>query len=516
MTYVVNVANNLDESIDVYSIKLNASGKKEYVNVAAVSASSTGVYTPTEVIEDLYFVRVKNGMPLLNTATSLFSDTEVSIRDSNKTQADEAFSFYQSYIANPSGQDASALNSILKDATDVVSMEANVDSYLKANGYGFTYVLFTAISYWAQNDARAWTQGGDYTLYCYNYDKPSAEPSLINFSTDGSIGYRKFKGFEAGGGKVYEEAVALSLADNCVSSTGSTKSTGYSFNPTLTNLSLDAKANYELVLIGTHDGDSVVAQPNLISSDKTYSLEKVCKNIGVGYPKNAPDIIVYDYYHSTVNGVTTITGKIDISKTSFDDGVLENVLTILSDTEYTFMVQLDVGVNLGAGTLSLSLTAGDIEIPVSESKTLELKDAEIKLSVNAVFKFVVFEIMSTLPFSLFNKKANADLSMTIDNLEAQVGVVIQGDDSAFELPAPIQGISIDELGVSMGLFFKPPSLVFGVESKFHIGDSANKVVSLDDDTLTVVCQVEDEVPNPLYISFYIPELSIDQVWDIFY
>ncbi len=67
----------------------------------------------------------------------------------------------------------------------------------------------------------------------------------------------------------------------------------------------------------------------------------------------------------------------------------------------------------------------------------------------------------------------------------------------------------------MGVFFTPPGFAFGIEGKFHIGDSTTSIISLDDDSFAIVCEYVGEAITPKYLAFYVPRLSLNQVVELF-
>ncbi|MCP3927214.1 MAG: hypothetical protein GY714_32040 [Desulfobacterales bacterium] len=523
--YKVNIDNTSSKALEIYTFRVSPSASDvypDYVKVGEVAASSKETYTPAETFENLYFVNKTDGMPLLNTAIQLFSLTDVTISDDNLKDSQDAFAFCKAYIANPSGKMPSAVNNIISSTPNVTEMETQIDEYLADNGCNFNYATFTAVNFWAQNDTRAWAQESDYTLDVYASDNPSVEPSLITLSTNGEITLKEFNGFETGGGRSYKDAVPLSFSRNMVTSDGATDTSGTSLTGTVIDLTdVDQAGNYGLFLVGTQDGNNIIAQPYKTGFDKTYSLAALCKNHGIDWPDSVPDVVVYDYFFSSSGGETVINGKLDITRVSFDEGVLDNVLDILSSTIYEFTLEVDVGANLGAGTIELKIDAGEIKIPLGDNNYLTLDDSEVMLSINAAFSFVLFKIKTTIPFTLFGGPTfDASVSFTIDNLEAQIGVVLNGDNNAlFTLPFESsdknsQSIQIDNLGLAMGVFFKPPGFDLGVTTKFKIGKDKKHSVTLDDDTLTVVCNIVDDIPDPVYISFYIPKLDLTEIFEL--
>jgi hypothetical protein len=77
----------------------------------------------------------------------------------------------------------------------------------------------------------------------------------------------------------------------------------------------------------------------------------------------------------------------------------------------------------------------------------------------------------------------------------------------------MKGVHFDSVGVGMGVIFEPPSFALGVQGAFHIGNPGD--VKLDDDNFIVVCSLIEDVPNPLYISFYVPQMNVSDVITMF-
>src|SRR5690606_3637405 len=100
------------------------------------------------------------------------------------------------------------------------------------------------------------------------------------------------------------------------------------------------------------------------------------------------------------------------------------------------------------------------------------------------------EIKADIPFHIFNSPPfTAQIAMTIDNIEAEVGVEITGNTTTLLTPPVIKGLHIDSFGVGLGLFFEPAGFAIGVDGKFHIGDQKERIL-LDDDQFAIVCQME--------------------------
>ncbi|MCE0915820.1 MULTISPECIES: hypothetical protein [unclassified Pseudomonas] len=257
------------------------------------------------------------------------------------------------------------------------------------------------------------------------------------------------------------------------------------------------------------------ATRNLPPDQQRYSLSTLLQYMGIDWPSGLPDIILSKFFCSQANQRIQLGGQLTLSDITFDSGVLDHVLAILPSPTLRFTVVVDLEPGLAVGSTQLQCLFDNLSIPIGGSSTIELDKPTVMLSLLPLFKFVVFEIKAIMPFSLFNSPTfNAIAAMTIDNVEAEIGVTLDGNDHTLLTPPGIKGLHFDQFGVGMGLFFEPPGFALGVQGKFHIGEG-NQVVQLDDDTFAVVCALQGEVPNPLYLAFYVPQLSLMQVITLF-
>jgi hypothetical protein len=257
------------------------------------------------------------------------------------------------------------------------------------------------------------------------------------------------------------------------------------------------------------------ATKNLPPAQQTYSLSTLLQLMGIDWPSGMPDIVLSEFYCTDTGSSIKLGGRFNVKDVTFGDGVIDNVLSILPAETMRFTVVVNLQPGLAVGSTQLQCVFDTLSIPVGGGSTIEFQQPTVILSIMPLFKFVVFEIRATIPFSLFGSPTfDAIVAMTIDNVEAEIGVTLDGNGDTLATPPGIKGLHIDQFGVGMGLFFEPPGFAIGVQGKFHIGDG-QQVVQLDDSTFAVVCAFEEEVPNPLYLSFYVPQLGLDQVVELF-
>lgn len=250
--------------------------------------------------------------------------------------------------------------------------------------------------------------------------------------------------------------------------------------------------------------------------DKCYSLSTLVTYLsGTPYPSEFPDISVKDFTCSNKDNLLKFGGKISLDKLPFESSeVGKNILSLfpVKDVDVEFELNHQLGLNL-FGT-RISFISNDFNIPVGDGKTITIKKPTVSLDINPLFKFVVFKVSADIPFNIFSHQFNTKLSMVIDNIEAEIGMVIEGDNNALPSPPILKGVHFDKFGVGMGIIFEPPSYALGLLGKFHIGEG-NTLVSLDDNTFVVVCSMEGDVPNPLYVSFYVPKLDFSTLVELF-
>ncbi|CAL2108487.1 conserved hypothetical protein [Tenacibaculum sp. 190524A02b] len=248
--------------------------------------------------------------------------------------------------------------------------------------------------------------------------------------------------------------------------------------------------------------------------EQTYSLSTLATYMGFDWPSSIPDITLSHINCSETNEAISIGGQLNINDVTFDTGVLEHIQSFLPDTTVDFKIEFIYNGGLSTGMTCLIFSLDNIKIPISDGKTFDIDKPTLLLTLNPLFKFVVFEVKATIPFNIFKSPTiDANIAMTIDNIEAEIGVDLQGNTTSLLTPPVVKGLHFDSFGVGMGLIFEPPGFAIGLEGTFHIGNQGQ--VTLTDDSFAIVCEMEEEVPNPLYFAFYVPKLNLDEVITIF-
>ncbi|KAM0542999.1 hypothetical protein ACHAO7_009602 [Fusarium culmorum] len=248
-----------------------------------------------------------------------------------------------------------------------------------------------------------------------------------------------------------------------------------------------------------------------------YSLSSLVTSMGGTWPSGLPDITVTKFTCSTSNGVLALQAMVDKSLLpAKSDEALTFFMSLFSSKLLLISININYALDQGIGGTQLTISLDTMQVPCGDLGTLTIKDPNVTISINPMFKFVTFEVAGTIPFTVFEKKFDTKVTMTIDNLEASFGVQVEGSDMTLPTPTLMKGVHFDSFGVGIGVFFEPPGAVVGLSGQLHIGDAASGAqVALDDDSFVVVCQLEDGVPNPLYVSFYVPQMQLTDVITIF-
>ncbi|KAF5027095.1 hypothetical protein F66182_807 [Fusarium sp. NRRL 66182] len=247
-----------------------------------------------------------------------------------------------------------------------------------------------------------------------------------------------------------------------------------------------------------------------------YALSTLVNFLGGTWPPGFPDIVVTNFTCNTQNDVLAIQADIDLKKLpARSDEALQFFGSLFDVQLVQVSVSINYGVSVGVLGTRLSISLDAMHVPFANS-TMTINKPTVTIDINPALMFVIFTVAGQIPFNIFGKAFEADVSMTIDNIEASFGVDIEGDNTSLPPPLGMQGVHFDKFGVGIGIIFEPPAAVIGLLGQLHIGDpDKGTQVALDDDTFAVVCQFVSEVPDPLYISFYVPQMHLTDVLTVF-
>ena len=254
----------------------------------------------------------------------------------------------------------------------------------------------------------------------------------------------------------------------------------------------------------------------VITPFPVHSLSGLVRNMGGSWPDGLPDIALSNYTFSFRNNLLELGIWIDLSNLPYESPeIAQNIKSMYEQTLVKVTLQTNFQLGLGIFGTRLTIDFDDFSLPAGSHK-VKVNNPEVTIDINPLFKFVVFTLKGTIPFKANDTNLDANISLTVDNEEAHIGAVIAGDKCSFPAPPGLKGLFFDEAGLGIGLFFKPPAFTFGLETKFHIGTpKSGNIIELNDDTVAMVFKTEGEIPVPLFLSFYVPRLSINEVIELF-
>lgn len=255
----------------------------------------------------------------------------------------------------------------------------------------------------------------------------------------------------------------------------------------------------------------------VITPFPVHSLSGLVRNMGGSWPDGLPDIAVSNYTFSFKNNQLALGIWIDLSNMPYESPeIADNIKSMYTQTLVKVTLETNFQLSLGIFGTRLTIDFDNFSLPAGGDHKINVTNPEATIDINPLFKFVVFTLKGTIPFKANDTNLNANISLTVDNEEAHIGAVIAGDNCSFPAPPGLKGLFFDEVGIGMGLFFKPPAFTFGLETKFHIGTpKSGNIVALNDDTAAMIFKTEGDIPVPLFLSFYVPKLSINEVLEIF-
>jgi hypothetical protein len=196
----------------------------------------------------------------------------------------------------------------------------------------------------------------------------------------------------------------------------------------------------------------------------------------------------------------SVVAVIDLATSS--DPVLGNFRTIVG----TSKLALQVAVTPSSVSLFAGL-AGSVKIPAGGS-SLVLSNAGVRIEAGALPSF---QIYGSLAFAISGTPVRATARLLLAPTEAQVAMELAAEQGSLPGPPGIKGLHFEQFGVMLGVFFAPPAVDLGVQGRFRIGEEQ----ALRADEFAFVLQIIEEVPNLLYLSFYIDKMDLGQVVTLF-
>ncbi|HYG16359.1 MAG TPA: hypothetical protein VEC12_11450, partial [Bacteroidia bacterium] len=198
----------------------------------------------------------------------------------------------------------------------------------------------------------------------------------------------------------------------------------------------------------------------------------------------------------------SLAAIMDLKTTGSGNVVFKNLNSVVNQaklvTQASFGsngVSLFVGLDGGAG------------IPDGKGNSLQLKKAGLQITLGDI---MVVQLIGAMDFAFNGNTIEATSRLIISETQAQAAISVESDTSILPLPPGLKGIKLKDFGMIMGVFFEPPGLDVGMQGKVQIGDDA-----LKDDSFAFVLEMIEEVPNPLYLSFYLDEIDLGKALQVF-
>lgn len=177
---------------------------------------------------------------------------------------------------------------------------------------------------------------------------------------------------------------------------------------------------------------------------------------------------------------------------------LKNLSTILSlDTLFVQIIYNDKDKNV----VLKSTLNGVITLPILG---LIISNPEVTITIGVT---VDVQFSGELSFEIFSKQLDTKVCFSINETSVSASGEINSD-----IPSPpgLQGLKLHTANFEMGENFVPPSVLFGIDGEFTIGNTKQK-----NNDFAIVLQVAEGVVIPQYFSCYINDFSIPQLVTLF-
>ncbi|HEX8110301.1 MAG TPA: hypothetical protein VF516_21365 [Kofleriaceae bacterium] len=198
----------------------------------------------------------------------------------------------------------------------------------------------------------------------------------------------------------------------------------------------------------------------------------------------------------------SLAAMLDLAASS-SDARMRNLASIVGKPE------LLVQVTMGESGVSLFIAlAGAVSIPAGGTSKLTLGSPAMLIVLSTE---IVFQLVGSIELSVNGAAVDATVRMILDESEAQVTVDISGDHGSLPSPPGVKGLHLTDFGIAMGVFFEPPGVDLGILGKLRIGE----VQGTRSDEFAIVLEMIEEIPDLLYLSFYIDKLDLGQVVTLF-
>ncbi|MEM7374260.1 MAG: hypothetical protein AAF587_37040 [Bacteroidota bacterium] len=177
--------------------------------------------------------------------------------------------------------------------------------------------------------------------------------------------------------------------------------------------------------------------------------------------------------------------------------------------------ELIVAAGYKADTQSAYLSAlleGAMSVPSGKSSRLAIQNPSLEIDLGAT---PLFRISSEMDVMIDHQKETVNASLTITDAEIEIGANATFS-PAMHGPKGLSGLFLDDAGVEIGINFIPPGFNFGLQGHSHVGTLPDKTAADSKAAdFAMVLEIVEAVPNPELVSFYLSELDIPTIHQLF-
>lgn len=199
----------------------------------------------------------------------------------------------------------------------------------------------------------------------------------------------------------------------------------------------------------------------------------------------------------------TVAAVLDVAQSAGSSVVLANLGQVLAEPE--LLVQAVIADPIAQSSFRGYL-AGALTISGSGDTKIVLSNVYVQFQLDPLGVLVSGSVL--VPLDAVTVEASGALVVTEEEMQAIFDVKAEADGQPAALPFPfgLLGVRLDELAVAVGMIFEPPGVDMGLEGRFNIIGSP-----VGSDEFALVLELEEEIPNPLYLSTYIASLSVSEL-----
>ena len=185
------------------------------------------------------------------------------------------------------------------------------------------------------------------------------------------------------------------------------------------------------------------------------------------------------------------------------DVKLQALSRILADDTLVLTAGYD---NSSSGFILSALLDGSISLPAGKQSNFKMTNCGVELIFN---EEISFEAFGTMTLKVDDDLLIVTPRIMLNETELEGSCTVDTRQLNLCHKLGLKGLHLDSAGIELGCVFEPPGMNIGIQGKAHIGENA---AGTDDFTFVLeVVPGPIPIPDPLYLSFYIDELSLDEL-----